>query len=547
MSILKPRARIIKILGEELISSEVIAIVELVKNSYDADATEVNINLDDVYVEAGTITVTDDGIGMSEKKIKTVWLEPGTPDKKTNKPGENISKCFKRKMLGEKGIGRFSANRLGNNILLVSRATLDCFETSQDYETEVAIDWSDFTEEIYLEDVPITIVKRKPQFFADVPGTLIRITSLRPWNKITTRRVINKLRSLESPNWAELDLKQNFTSKTKIAKKKSNDPGFSVNIHSNNKDITSLIKSIKPISEILPEAFYTFSGIIDKTGILTFDYSFNRPDQPHLSQSIKNQKINLCDFNADFFEEALKTKKLVSDSEKKEEKEKEITPGNFEIRFFVWDLESAALKISNLTTTYKEIIRPNGGVRVYRDNFRVWPYGEEDDDWLGLDLRRVNQPGSTISRNQIIGFVNITSKNNPHLIDQSNREGLQRTIHYEVFYEWVRASIKHFGSLRKQDKDRIEVLNEKRKGEDIVIQRIQELNKKVIKNKHSHNSKSIVFDYRVSNSIRESQIKKWKLVLRINDPLITHILDEYSNLFNRKGLLSFPFEKMTLL
>lgn len=63
----------------------------------------------------------------------------------------------------------------------------------------------------------------------------------------------------------------------------------------------------------------------------------------------------------------------------------------------------------------------------------------------------------------------------------------------------------------------------------------------------SINSKSIVFDYRVSNSILESKIKKWKLVLRINDPLITHILDEYSNLFNRKGLLSFPFEKMTLL
>ena len=64
------------------------------------------------------------------------------------------------------------------------------------------------------------------------------------------------------------------------------------------------------------------------------------------------------------------------------------------------------------------------GISVYRDGFRIWPYGEPYDDWLRLDQRRVNNPVVRLSNNQVVGFVEISADGNPDLTDQTNREGL---------------------------------------------------------------------------------------------------------------------------
>src|SRR3989454_10644129 len=75
-------------------------------------------------------------------------------------------------------------------------------------------------------------------------------------------------------------------------------------------------------------------------------------------------------------------------------------------------------------------LREWSGVNVYRDGFRIWPYGEPHDDWLRLDQRRVNNPVVRLSNNQVVGFVEISRDRNPELHDQTNREGL---LHNEAF------------------------------------------------------------------------------------------------------------------
>src|SRR6266480_5830724 len=115
---LRPRARILRTLGEELISSETVAILELVKNAYDADARLVLVQ----FVESldkgqGRIDLIDDGHGMDLSTVQSAWMEPATDIKKKAR----YSKFLKRRLLGEKGVGRFASARLAQELELVTR------------------------------------------------------------------------------------------------------------------------------------------------------------------------------------------------------------------------------------------------------------------------------------------------------------------------------------------------------------------------------------------------------------------------------------------
>ena len=477
--VFRPRARLMKILGEQLISSEVIALVELVKNSYDADATEVTIKLIDIQdSRKGKIIIEDNGRGITYEKIKNVWLEPATPDKKKEEK-ERYSKCFNRKLLGEKGIGRFAVHKLGEKVKLITRATVNCFNTLENYETVVDIDWKEFSEDKYLDQVKVEVKTRFPEYFLNGSGVYIEITDISPWKVSTVVNTVRKLKALESPE---------IIRKIRGAKSK-NTSLFRIKIETNISEIQEKIDGVRSIDELLDSAFYKLHGTVSEEGILEFTYIFRRPDYPELSRTVKS-KIDLKEFMLEFIEEL----KRLYESKKKSEGKKEVIrgnffkdifPGKFFVDFFVWDLDSSALKVAGLQTEYRNVIKPNAGVRVYRDGFRVWPYGEEDDDWLGLDLKRLNAPKERlISRNQIVGFINISSERNPRLVDQSNREGLIKNTQYEVFYELVKACIKHMSNLRKQDKLRMDNIKEKKSYEDEVTQKISNLRNHLKRNNH---------------------------------------------------------------
>ncbi len=461
----KPRARIIKTIGLELISNDVIALVELIKNSYDADALQIEIELNNIFSNNGEIIIKDSGLGMSYEKIINVWLEPATPDKR-NDSDKHFSTCFRRRLLGEKGIGRFAAHRLGNSIEMVTRAKKDFSTAPLDYETVVQIDWNSFTEDKYLDEIPIIVKRRKPQIFIGGSGTLIKITNITPWkNFASVREAVIKIRGLESPVKPERIIFHE--------EKDTTDPGIEINISSDDIKLNTELGELKNLASVLDTAFYKFTAIIGEDGSILYNYTFDRIDYHDIKRETKDPVLsNLTLYDVNWFEEH-PINKLNA-------------PGEFEVSFYAWDLDTAALKVAGLADYYKNIIKPNSGVRIYRDNFRVWPYGEPDNDWLELDATRLNAPKERpVSRNQIFGIVHVSSTHNSSLKDQSNREGLIINEQYEQFYRLVRASLKLFATERKADKIKIDTVATKKTSVDIVTDNINELRNRIAENSHT--------------------------------------------------------------
>ena len=153
----RPRARILRLLGDELIGNDRLAIFELVKNAYDADATEVSVclNLSD---ENSMITVSDDGEGMNLNVLKSVWLVPGDEHRQKQRLEKKRTPKHNRLPLGEKGLGRFAVHKLGNRISMVTRSR-NCRECL------VEIDWNRLIKKPFLENAPVKIIVRRPEVF----------------------------------------------------------------------------------------------------------------------------------------------------------------------------------------------------------------------------------------------------------------------------------------------------------------------------------------------------------------------------------------------
>ena len=142
---MRPRARLIGLIGEELISDEPVALVELVKNAYDADASSVEVRFNGTNPERPeSILVADDGIGMDLETVLTGWFEPGTILKQKSKrsPGGRFYQ-------GAKGIGRFAAARLSEALFLESK------KDGENQGVSVLLDWGKFDDESYLDEITI--------------------------------------------------------------------------------------------------------------------------------------------------------------------------------------------------------------------------------------------------------------------------------------------------------------------------------------------------------------------------------------------------------
>jgi len=138
---LRPRARLLKLIGEELISDEVVAVSELVKNAHDADAVTVTIAFHGVTRPEGEIQVRDDGMGMNLDTVLGRWMEPAASTK-TGK-GRQVTRLGRR-VLGEKGVGRFAADKLAQNLEIVSRCP------ARSDEVRVVIDWDRFNSDALM-------------------------------------------------------------------------------------------------------------------------------------------------------------------------------------------------------------------------------------------------------------------------------------------------------------------------------------------------------------------------------------------------------------
>ncbi|EDP7287271.1 hypothetical protein GLZ95_08660, partial [Campylobacter jejuni] len=388
-----------KTIGEDLIKNPYAAVVELIKNSYDADSeiVIVSIELTNEYVydkkqKFLKFTIEDDGEGMSLETIKNTWMVPAT----SYKVNKQYSSKKKRVVQGKKGIGRYASAILGD-FLRITTTDLNGMTSI------IEIDWKQFDDGKFLDEI-------------NIPYECNR-TNLKSGTKIEIYSSIEVYYD---------EIKQQYQDKINW-----------------NKDQNKLLfKELRKLLVPTNKSNETFEIIFLNNGLDKLDIDD------------KNEKIEPFPL-LDFYEYRIKGKissngkgllfyenKNFENSNEKIELDLRNTCGNIEVDLMVFDLDPDV--IQNLVnkqkdkeekqlgkSEFKALIKQYSGVGIYRNLFRIRPYGDYDFDWLGLNARRVNSPTMSISTNQIAGFVSIESENKSNLIEKSDREGLKENENYD--------------------------------------------------------------------------------------------------------------------
>jgi signal transduction histidine kinase len=391
-------------LGEELVTRRSVALAELIKNSYDADAKRVLISFHHVTKPNGTIVVEDDGTGMSLSEIQDHWMRIAT----TRKLHDDLSPKFKRARAGAKGIGRFAARRIAQRLTITTTARLSA-RPAEYQTTTLWVDWAGFQPGTLVGSVPIHFETSKTSLRSPT-GTKMTLEGVREiWYEDDFREVRQDITKLISPLPSD-------------AARKGQDPGFSVEI---------IAPEFPEHSGGLAERFLSSSlaklnGQVDARGKATFTLRFRGRKKP-LRFSPDRRYPN-------------------------------IGKAAFEIFFFVYKRDYFADLPIN-TREAQALGRDHGGVHIYVDRFRVPPYGDPGDDWLELDQdrgRRLTEMPAEIrtvaghadrpmlslpGNNQLFGRVYLSRLTNPQLRQTADREGLIDTEGLKELRAFVRLGI----------------------------------------------------------------------------------------------------------
>ena len=397
-------------IGRDLIQDSYAAIVELVKNAYDADSESVEIhfkatekpseNISDNPEKRIEITVRDYGHGMSQDTVINKWMVPSTSDKLERKKSPHG-----RIMQGRKGIGRYAASMLGSTLLLET--------VSEDSEkTTVLVNWHDFETSEYLDDVEL-LVETHPT--DEQSGTALTIEGgeeyYREWNEKQFKDLNFELKKLISPVQNSMDkAAQDFQIHLKIS-------GFS--------DVEDLEETIAPY----PIFDYKISGRINSNGKGTLTYAL---------QKARNTVEEVISFD-------LKDSTACGDL-------------IFDIR--VYDREKESIEqlihrgLKDDHGNYlgklqaRKILNESNGIGVYRNGFRIRPLGDPEFDWLKLNEQRIQNPSLKIGSNQVIGYVLIDSEEKSNLIEKSARDGLRDNNAYKQLQKITNEVIKELETRR---------------------------------------------------------------------------------------------------
>jgi len=426
----KPRARMLLQLGEQLIRNESIAIAELVKNAYDADASYVSITMNNIdQKETGEITIQDDGWGMNLNTILNVWLEPGN-DSKSKIIDQNKRSPKGRLPIGEKGIGRFGVHKLGDEIEMITKE-------KNGKECYVHIDWSLFTNTQYLADIEIPVIERSEpvEFKNNESGTILKIQKIRKsWSRGEIRSIKRTINSLSSPFESFDSFKTSF-----------NVPGHE-----------DWLNGIIDWKDVKDYSLFHFKAVMENDSMNSYHYEFTPwTTMNRLSPiSIDWNENSIIDENSDI-------KLKLVDGYKKLEKddvffslsEKNVEIGKIIFEGYIFDRDPYIMKLGiSDKKGFKEYLTDNGGVRVYRDNLRVYDYGEPDNDWLSLDIRRVNQPGKRLSNNLLLAAIYLDRDTSKSLKEKTNREGFIENEAFGLFKNSILHVISLVETFRFEDK-----------------------------------------------------------------------------------------------
>lgn len=444
---LKAKSHILTLLGEELIGNDSLAIFELVKNAYDADAENITVTFVDLNTPEQKIIIEDDGHGMNINTIQNVWLTIGTDFKRGVNRKE--SPKFGRVSFGNKGVGRLAVHKLATVITMETKTEGDLFST------KLTIDWKSLIEsKEYIQDLEVEIEDVSDIFFPKGHGTRVILSNLttKNWTKKTLRDIVRKIESIKNP----------FNS--------FND--FNVEIICNDFH-QEWIKDIKSSVDVLNESLYQFDFEIDlwsKKECIDFEnelcefrwsYKFNPPVQSKINKNIieKNEKAGDEENNNYFL-----IGDIFKDIQGNEFTNKFLRNidlsgiGKISGKFYVFNQNSNILNMSfgGQIGAVKGFIKANNGVKVFRDHIRVYNYGEPFDDWLSLDLDKIQRTGDHFGKKVTFGFVELNLKDSQGLIEKTNREGFINNMEYYKFNFVVKEVFRFFERVASNDKDKVE-------------------------------------------------------------------------------------------
>lgn len=381
---------VVERLGEELIKNNGIGVAEIIKNSYDADATRVEVHLGGAFgdiSDKSVILIKDDGFGMSASDLEDKFFHIATGHKKDQRTPRG------RWMLGRKGIGRFALQRLGRQLTIYTKK-----EGHEEWKVEV--NWDKFDSGGEVGDVRSGGTTKHPdKMFESGTGTLLLVKNLREkFDGTSMQHVKRAVKTMVSPFSGLKDFDIDFQVP----------PEFTWHDFM---DINTEDEAKK--------AHFTFRAFLDGSGTIAWEYSCDHPWSPSNGRGASGH---------------WQARDLIG-------REPKLT--NITYNFYIFQRVAGLLKKTGITkTTLNHIV----GVRLYRDGLRVWPYGDmisdsEIDDWLNLSSSRLQVNSKWVGHEQVIGAIEFNQESNPELEDKTDRTGLIDNKQYRDLHRMSRAII----------------------------------------------------------------------------------------------------------
>ncbi|RYD81043.1 MAG: histidine kinase, partial [Verrucomicrobiaceae bacterium] len=392
---------ILRLLGEELNPNPNQGIVELVKNSYDADASWCRVELTGEHLPKGKLRVRDDGDGMSLEDIRSAWLIVG----ESRKQNTGYSRSRKRLLVGSKGLGRLAALRLGQQVKLITRPRAD-----PQIEHHLEINWTEYEGNVAVDSVPIFIRTLPRELGAD-DGTDIEISDLHSaWSAAAVKKLSRVLHLLSDP----------FASRSEHAPL----PDFTVTL------------KCEAFDQIVKEAsadYWTH-----------FDYHLDAGvDENGRGWAKVKDGTDRIIFSANH-----------ADLTERRNEPYLVPPLSFEL----WEFKREGKKFA--TTTISKTALGNwldefGGVHLYYRGVRIAPYGDEGNDWLDLNLARARSPEHRPSTNNSVGRVRIEDPSGL-LVQKTDRQGFLENASLEHLRQFASDALTWMQKcrLRKRDEAR---------------------------------------------------------------------------------------------
>lgn len=502
-------AKAARLIGRENIADVDGALVELIKNSYDADATCVLVkmqipfpdvpntldmtlaveilskeDLDNImsyYIEEdgqlvkkdrlteneqnklknilfsyNKIIVADNGYGMTENIVSTTWMHIGTSDKENN-----ITSPKGRVKTGAKGIGRFALDKLSKGSLMYTKSK------NENSVIKWFMDWEQFAKAELIDDVKAEIqlqdnlyeslVEQEFKDYAEIlkehnwaTGTMIILNPIRePWSKRLFKKVntnLNSINPIGSVDEFKVVISNEYyhdfdyqTEKVAIDKE---DYDYRVKVEYDGKEALN-VKLLRNEVDLSKRTI-----TVEKYG---------QSITKNIDEFWKAEKLQVKNYTKEDYNKEIEKIINVQNVLQEDEIDRIQSVGPFQAEmYFLRNSNSAGYEIMKRVATRKrrKLLEHFSGIKIYRDNFKVRPYGDEGAlyDWLGLGIRAQKSPAAPshpsgrwrVEPYQMIGWAKISRESNPELEDMANREGIALTDTYYIFVNMLQAAIDEF-------------------------------------------------------------------------------------------------------